>query len=167
MHNFIEVDIPPEMLVEATKEAEQLGSLRNSITSGEGNVCGIIGEMVVEKQFGYIRKNTRDYDLVNPKDSDDTADVKSKRCTSIPEAHFDNSIAAYNTQQKCKKYIFVRVRKDYKKAWICGELTKEEYFSKATFVCQGQYDPRNHWRCKADCYNVSMENLNPPKSLVS
>lgn len=165
-HEFIEFDIPPEMLASAIEEGAKLGELRNSITRGEGNTAGILGEMVAEKVTGYIRKNTRDYDVVNPNDPEDTADVKTKRCAACPEPHFDNSIAAFNTTQKCGKYIFVRVNKEYTKAWVCGELAKSEYFEKAVFVRQGQYDPRNHWRCHADCYNVPMSELKPPKILT-
>ena len=158
---LIEFNIPPEMLEEAIKDGEALGELRNSITRGEGNTAGILGEMVAAKVTGYQRKSTRDYDLVNPNNPEDTADVKTKLCASAPESHFENSIAAYNTMQKCGKYIFVRVSKDYAKAWVCGELTKDEYFKKAVFIQQGQYDPRNRWRCHADCYNVAMSELKP------
>ena len=166
MHDFIEFEIPPEMLKQAEIEAEKLGILRNSITSGDGNVAGLLGEMVVEKVTGYVRKNTKDFDVVNPENPEDTADVKTKRCVAKPEPHFDNSIASYNTSQKCSKYIFVRIKKDYSVAWVCGELTKDEYFKKAVFLQQGQFDPRNNWRCKADCWNVSMDDLNPPTSLI-
>jgi hypothetical protein len=164
-HEFIEFKIPPEMLADAVAEGKKLGQLRNSITRGEGNTAGLLGEMVAEKVTGYSRKNTRDYDLVNPNDPNDTADVKTKRCSSAPEPHFENSIASYNTSQKCRKYIFVRINKDYSTAWVCGELTKEDYFKKAVFIQQGQFDPSNNWRAKADCYNVSMEDLDPPTIL--
>lgn len=164
-HDFIEFKIPPEMLAKAVEEGKKLGELRNSITRGEGNTAGLLGEMVAEVVTGYVRSNTRDYDLVNPNDPTDTADVKSKRCSSPPEPHFSNSIAGYNTQQKCKKYVFVRVLRDYQTAWVCGELTKDEYFQKAVFIQQGQFDPSNNWRSKADCYNVLMEDLRPPTIL--
>jgi hypothetical protein len=154
---LIEVEITKEMMDVARKEAEQLGELKNSITRGEGNLAGLVGEMVAEQITGAKRKNTRDYDLVY--EDGQTADVKTKRCRSMPEPHFECSIAGYNTTQKCDKYIFVRVQNDYSRAWVMGELTKEDYFKKATFIQQGQFDPRNRWRCTADCYNVPVSDL--------
>lgn len=160
---MIEVQITPEMLQDAKQKAKELGVLRNSITSGEGNVAGMLGELVVAKATGATLSNTRDYDVVR---SDGlTADVKTKRCSGKPESHFECSIADFNTRQKCDYYIFVRVQKDFTKAWIVGELPKKEYFEKAIFIQQGQFDPANNWRCKADCYNVPISKLNEVQAI--
>lgn len=155
---MIEVELKPEMVKEAKKEAEELGVLKNSITKGVGNVVGILGEMAVAKVTDSTRANTRDYDLLRPDGK--TSDVKSKKCSGPPEPHFQCSVADFNTRQKCDYYVFVRVLKDFSKAWIVGELPKVEYFEKAVFVQQGQFDPANNWRCKADCYNVEISELN-------
>lgn len=155
---MIEVELTPEMVKEAKKEAEELGVLKNSITKGVGNVVGILGEMAVAKVTDSTRANTRDYDLLRPDGK--TSDVKSKKCSGPPEPHFQCSVADFNTRQKCDYYVFVRVLKDFSKVWIVGELPKVEYFEKAVFVQQGQFDPANNWRCKADCYNVEISELN-------
>lgn len=155
---MIEVKITSEMIEEAKKEAENLGVLKNSVTRGEGNIIGILGEMVTAKATGSTRASTRDYDLLRPDGK--TSDVKSKKCSSPPEPHFQCSVSDFNTRQKCDYYVFVRVLRDFSKAWIVGELPKSEYFQKAIFVQQGQFDPANNWRCKADCYNLEIRDLN-------
>lgn len=155
---MIEVTITPEMIKEAKEKAKDLGTLKNSITDGDGNVAGFLGELVVAQATGAKVSNTRDYDVI--RSDGKTADVKTKRCGSKPEPRFDCSVADFNTRQKCDYYIFVRVLKDFSKAWIVGELPKTEYFEKAVFIQQGQYDPSNKWRCKADCYNVPISKLN-------
>lgn len=160
---MIEVQITPEMVKEAQQKAKELGVLKNSITGGDGNVAGLLGEMVVVQATGATLSNTRDYDVVRTDGK--TADVKTKRCTGKPEPRFDCSIADFNTRQKCDYYIFVRVLKDFSKAWIVGELPKNEYFEKAVFVQQGQFDPSNNWRCKADCYNVPISKLNEVQAM--
>lgn len=155
---MVEVEITPEMRKEAEEKADKLGELKNSITRGEGNVAGFLGELVAQKILGGEIKNTRDYDLML---ADGTKyDVKTKRCGSAPEPHFECSIANYNTMQKCDRYVFVRVLKDYSKGWVLGEMGKSEYFEKATFIQQGQFDPSNKWRCSADCYNLRVDQLN-------
>ena len=155
---MIEIKITPEMLTAATRKAEELGKLRNSITKGEGNIAGFLGEQVVEKALGYKISNTRDYDVILPDGK--TGDVKTKRCAFKPKPEFECSIAKYNTKQDCDVYVFVRVQNDYSKAWILGQMNKEEYFEKARLIRQGQYDPTNKWRCKADCYNLRIDELN-------
>lgn len=155
---MIEVEISKEMLDAATIRANKLGELRNSITRGQGNIAGIIGELAVHKVVGGEIKDTRDYDILMSDGT--TVDVKTKRCKSAPEPHFECSITDYNTTQKCDSYIFVRVLNDYSKAWVVGIIPKEEYFQKASFIQQGQLDPSNGWRAKCDCWNVSISDLN-------
>lgn len=75
---MIEVELTPEMVKEAKKEAEELGVLKNSITKGVGNVVGILGEMAVAKVTDSTRANTRDYDLLRPDGK--TAGWKNVRC---------------------------------------------------------------------------------------
>lgn len=162
---MIEVTLTPVMVEKAKKKAEELGRLRNSITKGQGNLAGFIGEYVAEKVMGGKIVNTRDYDIILPDGS--KADVKTKRCASEPKPWFECSIADFNTTQKCDKYIFVRVMKDLSKAWVLGEMGKEEYYEQSTFLEKGQFDPSNNWTCKADCYNVRIDALNEVATILS
>ena len=144
----------------AKKKAQQLGVVKNSITRGEGNLAGFLGEIMAESVIPTATiKNTPHYDLVYEDGS--TADVKTKRCTSDPLPHYECSVADFNPFQECDKYIFVRVMKNLSKGWILGELPKNDYFGKARFMEKGQYDPRNDWYCKGDCWNVEIKELNP------
>jgi hypothetical protein len=154
---MIEVDITEEMLNIAKQRADNLGVLRNSITRGQGNTAGYVGEIAVQKILGGDIKDTRNYDIVFPDGV--KADVKTKRCKSKPSPHYECSISDYNTMQKCEKYVFVRVLNDYSKAWILGSKDKEQYFQEAVFVQQGQLDPSNGWRAKCDCWNLPISSL--------
>lgn len=87
--NSIEVSITSEMLQIAKEKAKKLGELRNSITHGEGNVAGYLGELIVQKIMGGEIKDTRDYDLLSPEGV--KYDVKTKRCSGVPEPHFECS----------------------------------------------------------------------------
>lgn len=156
-HLMIEVLITDEMLEIANNKAQKLGQLRNSITRGDGNVAGYLGELVVKSLMGGEIKDTRDYDIVFPNGI--RADVKTKRCTSKPSEYYECSISDYNTMQKCDRYIFVRVLKDYKKAWVLGWYPKDQYYTEATFIQQGQIDPSNNWRAKCDCWNLPISSL--------
>lgn len=158
---MIRFELTDEDRAECRRRAEALGQLRNSIMKGESNAYGVAGELIAMKFYGSDIaeiKDTRDYDILL---ADGTkVDVKSKKTGYEPEPHWDCSVAGYNTQQKCDKYLFVRVHESLSHGWVLGEMPKQEFFNKATFWQQGQYDPRNRWRCKADCYSLEISGLN-------
>jgi len=66
-------------------------------------------------------------------------------------------VAAYNTTQGCKAYVFTRICND--KAWILGWKGKDEYYQQAKFLTKGDVDPLNNFTVKADCYNLKISDL--------
>jgi hypothetical protein len=137
-----------------------MGKLKNSITDGDGNVAAFIGEQIAQKVIGGSIANTRDYDIVL--EDGRTVDVKTKRTTVEPLPHYECSVAAFNTVQKCELYAFVRVEcidNKYTRGWFLGYMPKEEYFQKSNRLYKGQKDGTNWFTVKADCYNLKIESL--------
>lgn len=161
---MIEVKITEDHMQQATVLAEDLGELRNSITTGDGNLAGFVGEVIVAQIMGASHSNTYDYDLVLPDGK--TVDVKTKRTNYVPKEHYDCSVAAFNTRQKCDYYVFVRVKNDFSSAWILGLYSKADYFKDATFHRKGDYDSNNSFTFKADCYNIQISKLQGINSLM-
>ena len=117
---MIEVKITPQMKKRAWAKARQMGRLRNSITHGKGNIAGFLGEEVANALIKGKISNTYDYDILY---KNIKYDVKTKRCTSPPKPFYECSVAAYNTKQKCDRYVFVRiewVRGQWGRAWGVG-----------------------------------------------
>ncbi len=163
---MIEVEIKPEMLKSACAKAFDMGEINNSITKGEGNIAGFLGEELVKHALDCTIENTKDYDLIC---QGLTYDVKTKRCKSPPKPFYECSIAAYNTKQRCDRYIFVRIQFHNDtpvKAWILGWMDKKEYFKKAHKLKKGDIDDSNGFVVKADCYNLPIEDLNEIHSLA-
>ena len=154
---MIEVTVTEEQVTKAKAQAKDMGLLNNSITKGEGSIAGFIGELVVASYLEAKQENTYDYDLVL-KDGR-TVDVKTKRTKVKPRKHYETSVAAFNTKQKCDCYYFVRVSNDLKTAWLLGMVPKEEYFKKSKLLKKGQQDGDNGFIVKADCYNMSIEDV--------
>lgn len=154
---MFEIKITETHLETAKVLAEDLGELRNSITTGEGNLAGFVGEVIVAEAIGASHSNTYDYDLVLPDGK--TVDVKTKRTNYAPKENYDCSVAAFNTRQKCDYYAFVRVKNDFSCAWILGFYSKTDYFNDATFHKKGDFDPDNSFTFKADCYNIEISKL--------
>ena len=157
---MIEVEITDEMKRRAWAKARQMGEINNSITHGDGNIAGFIGEEVANSVIGGMVNNTYDYDIT---DGDTTYDVKTKRCTSPPKNFYECSVAEYNTRQKCDRYVFVRleyVNKRWGRAWVLGWMDKKKYFKKAVRLRKGDVDESNGFVVKANCYNLKIRDLN-------
>ena len=154
---MLKVTLTESLVNEADKLAKDMGRIRNSITKGEGNVAGFIGEIVCAKLFNAERKGTKDYDLVLPDGK--TVDVKTKRTTVKPLLHYDCSVAKLSLHQKCDAYAFCRVKTDLSVCWFLGLVDHDQYFKNARFLTKGELDPSNNFTVKSDCYNVSIEKL--------
>lgn len=161
---MIEVDITPEMVSLAQQKDKEMGTLRNSITKGEGNVVGFLGEIIANSVLKGRIENTYEYDIILSNGT--TVDVKTKKTTAQPKPSYDCSVAAFNTKQKCTVYCFVRVHSDLKKGWVLGMYDKKDYFTDAIFLQRGDVDPSNNYTVKSDCYNMKIQDLQPLEGFV-
>ena len=145
----------------AEKRAADLPLLNNSIRKGEGAAVAYIGEALVLHLEGGEIKDTYDYDLIDRNGV--KIDVKTKERKVAPLPHYNCTVAAFNTKQKCDRYAFVNVLKDMKTAWYLGSISKEEFYKKAVFRKKGEFDPDSPPTRKfyftADCYNVPASEL--------
>tara|TARA_Y100000385_G_scaffold277144_1_gene323739 strand:+ start:334 stop:816 length:483 start_codon:yes stop_codon:yes gene_type:complete len=157
---MIEVKITEEMKKKAWRKSREMGEINNSITKGDGNIAGFLGEEVANFLIKGEVTNTYDYDII--KDGR-KYDVKTKRCTSQPKNYYECSVAAFNTKQKCDEYVFVRIENlkgKWGRAWVLGYYPKDKYFEDAKFLKKGQRDGDNGFLVKANCYNMSIKDLN-------
>ena len=154
---MIEIDITTDMIEQCKAKAEDIGRLKNSITKGQGNLAGIVGEYIVHK---YLKdsewQNTYDYDLI---ENNKKIDVKTKRCSSKPRDNYDCSVAETSLHQGCDEYIFVRILNDLSKAWILGRMGRDAFFKKAKHMKKGQVDKSNNFKVHANCYNLQIKEL--------
>ena len=155
--SILEVKITAEMKSAANKKAKELPSLKNSITSGQGNMVGFLGEEVAKFVLGGELKNTYDYDLILS--SGKTVDVKTKKTSFEPKPHYECSVAEYNTKQRCDYYAFVRVDDQRDRAWFLGVYEKEAYYRDSKLLKKGEVDPSNNFVVKANCYNLPINKL--------
>ena len=152
-----EIEITLDMIDKARVKAEDMGRLNNSILQGRGSVAGFIGEQIALHCLGGTWENTYEYDIILPDGS--KVDVKTKQTSVTPLPEYDCSVANFNTKQECDMYAFVRVKGDLTVGWYLGSVTKEEYFKKARFMKKGDIDPSNNYKVRADCYNLTIKEL--------
>ncbi len=168
---FIEVLITKEMYDRATEKAAELGQLKNSIRSGEGNLAGFLGEEAVLVAFeDAVSTNTYQHDVTLP---DRTWEVKSKDRTVTPDLSQEGSVAAYNTRQGADEYIFTSIYREggkrnepetgrYTKVYIVGTQAKARYYRRARELTAGQRDGSNNFIVQADCFNLHYRFLERP-----
>lgn len=158
------IDITDNDIKEAKRLSHNMGTLQNSITQGQGNIHGFLGEIITSKFLKSKLNNTYDYDIIH---NNLKIDVKTKRVTTPPKDYYECSVASLNTKQQCDIYIFTRVLKDMTKGWVLGYINKKEYFDKAIFLKKGNIDPSNNWKVSTDCYNLPIKELNNIKELLN
>ena len=153
-----EMIIDENVTSSAGKKADELGVVRKSITHGEGNVAGFIGEHLAQSTYGGEMVNTFKYDLVLP-DGLRIA-VKTKRTGVKPKTEYDCSVTDFQIDYDCDGYIFVRVLRNYEKGWVLGYISKDDFKKKSTFHKKGERDGGFIFR--HSCYNVKISDLVSP-----
>lgn len=156
---MVTVNITEKQIIEAEKRYPFI-KLPNSITEGEGNLTGALGEIIVRDYYWYkdfiVEDNsTRNFDLYI---KGMLMEIKSKKTTVVPKPYYNVSILASNPNQKCDIYYFTRIRKDLKIGYLLGYLSRDEYFKQATFNKKGEPDGWGFY-FKDDCYNLQIKNL--------
>ena len=160
---MIQIKITPDIIARAKKKAATVGNLQGSITGSMSHVVGAIGEVIVADLTGASEANTYDYDLVR---DGERIDVKTKRCNTRPYPHYDCSVAAHGATQDCDNYVFVRILLNMSQAWILGEISKSDFYAKATKYKRGHIDSANSFEFKADCYNLPISELSDVKKSI-
>jgi len=163
----IEMKVTSTQLMRAEKLYD-FSSLRNSITKGDSQLYGAIGEVVV---MDYLISSgvpteyvgCKDYDL---KSGEVTIDVKTIRVNVPPRDEHNANISAHNTRQKTFMYFWVYVKEDMSTAWLVGWLDKESFFEEAKLNKIGDEDGGG-WVFKSDTYSMKIKHLINTDDLIS
>jgi hypothetical protein len=159
---ILEVEIDSEMHEQAMQRAALMGALPNSITRGEGNIAGMIGELIVLKAYPLIYAPTFDFDLKTRGGA--TIDVKTTPTAVTPKPYHAGNVATVTRMQDVSFYLFVRVLEDYSRGWVLGSCTPEQLKMRGTHFRKDQRDPsRPSFTYSADCWSIKIEKLNPLK----
>ena len=156
---MIKLNITDQQIIEAQK-LYNFKALNNSITEGESQIYGALGEVMVmdflrslNKPVNYI--GSYDYDLeINGK----KIDVKTIKTDKEPTNDFNANISAFNTRQKTDFYLWCSVAESMKYGYIIGYLEKDEFYRVAELKKKGQID-WGKWVFKSDTYTTKVKNI--------
>ena len=157
------------MIREATEWAENLGGIHNSITRGDGNFAGRLGELALERYIGdgAAVMDRKDYDIEH---GGKKIEVKTKRRAVAPKENYLVNVAATSTHQVPDIYAFLSLEyddrdsggnyTDLKEVWLCGFKPSKDYFDQATFYAKGAKDPAmRSYKFSVDTYVMPIEEL--------
>lgn len=156
---MIKINITDQQIIEAQK-LYNFKALNNSITEGESQIYGALGEVMVmdflrslNKPVNYI--GSYDYDLeINGK----KIDVKTIKTDKEPTNDFNANISAFNTRQQTDFYLWCSVAESMKYGYIIGYLEKDEFYRLAELKKKGEID-FGSWVFKSDTYTTKVKNI--------
>ena len=162
-----------EMITRAIQKAKMLGTLNNSITQGQGNLAGYLGEEAVAS---YLKAkivssdegtNKFNHDLILLDGS--RAEVKSKRRTVPPRDFYEVSVAKSSLHQKPDLYMFVSLQfnktekkngivryKELQAVWLLGQKDYKDYIEQAAFT---QFEGKNYFVPANTMFNMYIRDL--------
>ena len=158
-HKMIKLEISKEQLHRA-ENLYEFKALNNSITNGESNIFGAIGEVMVHDFFAIKgvdvdHTSTYDYDMII---DGWKIDVKCHATSYEPKPYYNCCVPVLQAWQKCDFYFFTYATYDFKHCYLYGYKSKADFFKEATIVKKGQKD-KNNFRFKTDNYIVKIRNL--------
>jgi len=160
LDGVIEFNIPDWMYAEAITRSNKLGILNNSITEGQGNVAGYVGQQAFIQLFDGKDVDTFDYDIMHP--NLNRVEVKTKRQNvNALRLNYEGSISNYNPNQNYDHVAFFRVNLEQRKGWFCGFTTKEGFDKLSRDMTRGKIDKQssNNFEVKANCKNIYYSQL--------
>ena len=160
------VEVTPKMIETAYMQSRRMGSLKDSILQGDGNVAGSLGEQAVCMALDAIPADTHSYDVIW---NGLRVEVKTKQRTRIPLNWWPASIAATSVHQKdgCDLYIFTTVlypdglEDAPSRVYLCGQISPAIFWDKAQFIRKGEAESFNGFRAHADMYNLPYKECDP------
>ena len=154
-----------KMIGQASLWAADIGRIKNSITKGDGNYVGRLGELALAKHLGVEVEDHKDYDLIY---NDSKVEVKTKRRATKPKSNYTVNIASTSRHQKPDTYAFLSVEysdrdsggnySDLLKIWLCGYKSAEQFFEEAEFWPKGTPDPP-FFKAHSDMYVMKIGEL--------
>lgn len=155
---------------ERARNLYDFDSIDYSITKGEGNIIGALGEIIVQDTWSsylkFPKKSSRDYDLITSNNL--KVDVKSKRISSGVKLADDFKVVVsaqgMGITQDCDWYVFCFISDDYYHGYILGWYSKKNFMRDSIHKRKGELDDigrvlNKGWRFKSDTYVMLVKDL--------
>jgi hypothetical protein len=151
--------IKPEQIEEA-KDLYNFKNLKNSITNGESQLHGAVGEVIAMELLRSRGNEVKyegdyNYDLIS---NGKKIDVKTIKSNHEPKDEYNANISAFNHTQQTDYYLWCYVSLDMTYGYVIGYLDKDEFYRIAELKKKGEID-YGEWIFKSDTYTTKIKNL--------
>lgn len=146
--------------IEEAKDLYNFKNLKNSISKGESQLHGALGELiamqVLDLRDNYVEYvGDYNYDLIcNGK----RIDVKTIKSNHEPKDDYNANISAFNHTQQTDYYLWCYVSLDMTYGYVIGYLEKNQFYKIAELKKKGEID-WGDWTFKSDTYTTKIKNL--------
>ena len=143
---MIEIEIPKSTIKYAEDKLDKVKPKNNLGLSKFGSeksriLVGYIGEKII-MDFLKLDKDIDDYDYDLISSKNKRLEVKTITCKFKPKSDYLCTVNSHNLdgihKQKADFYIFLRILNNYKKGWILGWISCDDFFKKGQFVAKGK-----------------------------
>jgi len=159
-NGMTKIQITPYHLKESL-DLYEFKVLKGSVTKGEGNRAGAIGEVVIRDMYNAVQAYDFHYDLLI---GGEKIEIKTKIYTPglIPNSNWNASVLQSSMFQRCDKYVFCLIPKNYSVLYICGWITKERFMKEAKYFKRGSYSTNydgTRWKVPHDIWMMPINKL--------
>jgi len=167
---MIEVDVTPSMLKEAKRRTAEAikrfgksgGGRTHRTHSSRQKTTGFLAEVCINHVFPEIEYSGElNVDFYFQSIS---IDAKAQGCNSKPLSYYSATLYEEQKKRHADYYIFKRVKNDFSKVWICGIISKENFFKIAKLQKAGT--KTNNFTYDQARYEIEYKYLNCLKSFV-
>lgn len=137
---IITVPVNETILDEASKRnikyQKKFGNVgTHRINKDRQRMTGYLAESSIRYIFPFIQYS--DTDEVDFVINQITIDSKAQGCNSKPLDYYSATLYEEQKNRKADYYIFSRVKNDFSVVWICGIISKSEFFKTAKLCAAG------------------------------
>lgn len=142
---MIEIIIAKETIEYAKQKLNKITTKDNLTLNKFGSerhriLVGYVGEKIIMDYLSLTKDvDDFDFDLLSKKNK--RLEIKTITCKFKPKEDYWCTVNSHDLggvhKQKADYYIFLRMTKDFLKAWILGWISCDEFFKKGTFVPKG------------------------------
>ena len=162
------INITPEIYQEAEKRnlsyKKRYGNTgTHRLNKDRQRMTGYLAEASIRSYFPKL--NYSDNDNVDFIIDSITIDSKAQGCNTKP---LDNYVGTLYEEQKARDvdyYVFSRIKNDFTIAWICGAISKKDFFDFSTLVKAGTTN--NNFTYDQSRYEIQYNKLIDIKSFLN
>jgi hypothetical protein len=148
----------------AKEQSEGFKEGSRTVMGNGRNFIGFVGEKAVADLLKAQHLPANHYDLI----LEDGTKVECKTFSNKyePKPHFECNVMETSTFQQCDIYIFSSYNIEKNLLYVCGYISRDDFYAKAKKIRKGEVSPKNGIKYRANGYIITVRDLLPIEDLL-